>query len=65
MAKHEITRADIMAMDEYATVRDARRKALTELKRHRRVAVGPDVTFWQIIGQPGSGVRSLFAGQRY
>ena len=46
MAKHEITRADIMAMDEYATVRDARRKALTELKRHRRVAVGPDVTFY-------------------
>ena len=46
MAKHEITRADIMAMDEYATVRDARRKALTQLKRHRRVAVGPDVTFY-------------------
>ncbi len=46
MAKHEITRADIMAMDEYATVRDARRKAISELKRHRRVAVGPDVTFY-------------------
>lgn len=46
MAKHEITRADIMAMDEYAAVRDARRKAISELKRHRRVAVGPDVTFY-------------------
>lgn len=46
MPKHEITRADIMAMDEYATVRDARRKTLTQLKRHRRVAVGPDVTFY-------------------
>ena len=46
MAKLEITRADIMAMDEYATVRDARRKVTAELKRHRRVAVGRDVTFY-------------------
>ncbi len=46
MAKHEITRADIMAMDEYAAARDARRKATAELKCHRRVAVGPDVTFY-------------------
>ena len=46
MQKHEITAADIMPPDDYAKVRKERRRAVTELKRHRRVAVGPDATFY-------------------
>ncbi len=42
---HLITRADIMDMDAYAKVRDLRRKRIIEIKRHRRVAVGPFATF--------------------
>lgn len=41
---HEITRDDIMPMAEYATVRKERRKAVTELKKNRRVHIGPDAT---------------------
>jgi hypothetical protein len=46
MTKHEITRADIMPMEAYATVRRERRRAITELKKNRRLAVGPDATFY-------------------
>jgi hypothetical protein len=46
MTKHEITRADIMPMEAYATVRRERRRAITELKKNRRMAVGPDATFY-------------------
>jgi len=46
MAKHEIGRADIMPMEAYATVRRERRRAITELKKNRRMAVGPDATFY-------------------
>lgn len=42
---HLITRAEIMDMDAYVKVRGARRKRIIELKRHRRVAVGPFATF--------------------
>ena len=44
--KTQITRADIMDMNEYATERPARRKAVTVMKKDRRVAVGPDATFY-------------------
>ena len=44
--RHEITPADIMPMDDYAAVRAERRKAMGELKKNRRVAVGPDATFY-------------------
>jgi len=43
---HEITPADIMPMDDYAAVRAERQKAIGELKKDRRVAVGPDATFY-------------------
>lgn len=43
---HEITPADIMPMDDYAAVRAERLKAIGELKKDRRVAVGPDATFY-------------------
>jgi len=46
MPKHEITRGDIMAMDDYAKVRRDRRHTITEVKRHRRLGVGPHATFY-------------------
>ena len=46
MSRREITRADILPLDEYETVRDERRKRITQLKRNRRISVGPDVTFY-------------------
>ncbi len=45
-AKHEITRDDVIAMADYARERKDRRRALVEAKRHRRLAVGPDCTFY-------------------
>ncbi len=46
MTKHALTAADILPMAEYAKVRHARRKALTEIKRDRRIEVGPYATFY-------------------
>ena len=40
-----ITRADILPMEQYASERRARRKALITLKKNRRMAVGPHATF--------------------
>lgn len=45
MARHEITRADILPMDEFAKLRKERRRTLAETKKHRRLAVGPQATF--------------------
>ena len=42
----EITRADIISMDEYAKIRNDRRRSMIEIKRNRRIAVGPDATFY-------------------
>jgi hypothetical protein len=44
--KKEITRSDIMPMPDYAKVRAERRRAITDLKKNRRVSVGPDATFY-------------------
>lgn len=41
---HTLTREDIMDMDAYAGVRNERRKAMTALKKNRRVHIGPDAT---------------------
>lgn len=46
MTKRQITRDDIMPLDEYERVRDERRRVVTTLKKNRRVSVGPDVTFY-------------------
>ena len=43
--RRALTRADIMDMADYAKVRRERRAAITALKRHRRLAVGPFATF--------------------
>ena len=45
-AKHEITRDDIMAMDDYAKQRRERRGEAVALKRNRRVEVGPVAAFY-------------------
>ncbi|MEE8245770.1 MAG: DUF3501 family protein [Alphaproteobacteria bacterium] len=45
-AKHEITRADIMSMSEYAEERTERRRAIGEVKRDRRFEIGPFVTIY-------------------
>ncbi len=56
-AKHEITRADIMPMSEYAEARAERRRAIGEIKRDRRFEIGPfatiyfenyDTMWWQV-----------------
>lgn len=44
--KHEITAADILPLEEYARVRDGKRRAIREAKAKRRVAVGPYATFY-------------------
>jgi len=41
-----LTRADILPMDVYARQRSERRQRVTSLKKHRRVSVGPDITFY-------------------
>ena len=45
-SKREITRADILPMEEYGAKRKDLRKALVEKKRHRRIEVGPVCTFY-------------------
>jgi hypothetical protein len=45
-SKHEITRDDIMAMDDYAKTRRERRSEVVALKRNRRMEVGPVAVFY-------------------
>ncbi|MDB4173045.1 DUF3501 family protein [bacterium] len=45
-AKREITRDDILPMDQYAAERAARRKQISAVKKNRRAPVGPDATFY-------------------
>ena len=44
--KTEISRDDIMPMDEYAGIRRERAKALAEAKKSRRIELGPSCTFY-------------------
>ncbi len=46
IAKHEITRDDIMPMERYTVERKERRRALVEAKRNRRLEVGPVCSFY-------------------
>ncbi len=45
-AKRSITSDDILPLEVYAADRKARRKALVDVKRHRRIEVGPVCTFY-------------------
>ena len=44
--RFEITRADIMPMEDYAKVRKERRKTLVAIKKDRRAPIGPYATFY-------------------
>jgi len=44
--KTEITANDILSLDDYAKVRKQQKQAVKEIKQNRRVAVGPDATFY-------------------
>ncbi|WP_119461553.1 DUF3501 family protein [Rhodospirillaceae bacterium SYSU D60014] len=44
-AQRQITRADILPLEDYAKVRKERRRAVLEKKRNRRVEVGPVAIF--------------------
>jgi hypothetical protein len=46
MAKKQITRDDVLDMDAYRAVRAEKRAKTVSIKRDRRVAVGPDATFY-------------------
>ena len=45
-ARRQLTRADILPLDEYIKVRREKRRQITELKKQRRVEVGPFATFY-------------------
>src|SRR5947207_4394844 len=45
-ARRQLTRADILPLDEYVKIRRERRREISELKRQRRVEVGPFATFY-------------------
>jgi hypothetical protein len=42
----QLTPADILPLDEYARIRSQRRRAIAELKRRRRVEIGPFAAFY-------------------
>jgi uncharacterized protein DUF3501 len=44
--KRQLTRGDIMPVADYAARRGEERRRITEIKRHRRVEVGPFATFY-------------------
>ena len=44
--KSQLTRDDVLPPAEYAAMRSEQRKRVTEIKRHRRVEVGPFATFY-------------------
>ena len=44
--KDTISQSDILSMADYGAIRANRRKSISELKRGRRVSVGPFATFY-------------------
>jgi hypothetical protein len=46
MAKHELIAADLLPMGQYAKERSEHRRRVAAKKRHRRVGIGPYVTFY-------------------
>ncbi len=44
--KRELTAADILPPQDYARIRDEKRRAIREIKARRRVSVGPYATFY-------------------
>ena len=46
MIAHHVTRADIMPMSDYGAIRKEQRRKISEIKKTRRVEVGPYSTFY-------------------
>ena len=46
MRKCEITRADVMALEDFEKIRATKRNAIVALKRPRRIQGGPDAAFY-------------------
>jgi len=46
IGKRQLTRDDIMPLEDYVKVRRDKRREITELKRRRRIEVGPVATFY-------------------
>ena len=46
MTKHQITRADVMPMSDYGAIRKEQRRRISEIKKARRIEVGPYSTFY-------------------
>ena len=44
--KNKINRNDLIPLEEYGVERKTRRAKITELKKKRRVSIGPDATFY-------------------
>src|SRR5712692_43911 len=44
--RRQLTPADFLPLEEYSRIRPQRRREITELKKHRQVAVGPFATFY-------------------
>lgn len=45
-AKTEITRADVLPLEEFAKIRKTKRQELVDIKKNRRIEVGPVATFY-------------------
>lgn len=46
MAKRQMTRDDILPLDAYERVREQKQQGIFAAKRNRRIAVGPDISFY-------------------
>ncbi|MDA0653622.1 MAG: DUF3501 family protein [Proteobacteria bacterium] len=44
--KHQISREDLIPLDQYARERRDHARRIAELKKNRRVSIGPDATFY-------------------
>jgi len=42
----QLTRADILPLEEYVQIRRQRRRQISEIKKHRRLEIGPYATFY-------------------
>ena len=46
MNSRKIEKKDILEFNDFAAIRKTKRAEITEIKKHRRVSVGPDATFY-------------------
>ena len=46
MNSRKIEKKDVLDLNDFAAIRNTKRTEITEIKKHRRVPVGPDATFY-------------------